>query len=40
MDDEQLSNLSFMHIHKHVQVDLDMPTDGFVNRRSRRLDFS
>jgi hypothetical protein len=40
MGDERLSNLSLMHIHRHVQVDLDMITDGFANRRNLCLDFS
>jgi hypothetical protein len=40
MDDEQLHNLSLMHIHRHVQVDLAMTIDDFVSRRNRRLDFS
>jgi hypothetical protein len=30
--DEQLSNLSLMHIHRHVQVDLDDSIDDFVSR--------
>ena len=29
MGDERLSNLSLMHIHRHVQVDLDMIIDDF-----------
>jgi hypothetical protein len=40
MNDERLSNLSLMHIHRHVQVDLVMIIDDFVSRRNRRLDFS
>ena len=40
MGDERLSNLSLMHIHRHVQVDLDMITDGFAYRRNLCLDFS
>ena len=37
--DERLSNLSLMHIHRHVQIDLDMIIDAFVSRRNQRLDF-
>jgi len=37
---ERLTNLSLMHIHRHVQVDLDMSIDDFVSRRNGRLDFS
>ena len=40
MGDERLSNLSLMHIHRHVQVDLDMIINDFVSRRNWRLDFS
>jgi hypothetical protein len=27
--DERLSNLSLMHVHRHVQVDLNMIIDDF-----------
>jgi hypothetical protein len=29
-----------MHIHKHIQVDMDMIIDDFVSRKNLRLDFS
>ena len=32
MGDERLSNLSLMHIHRHVQVDLYMFIDHIVSR--------
>ena len=38
--DELQSNLSLMHINRHLQVDLDMIIDDFVSRRNRRLDLS
>ena len=40
--DEPMSNLSLMHIHKHVQVELDIIIDDFVSKTksNRRLDDS
>jgi hypothetical protein len=39
MGDEQLSNLSFVHIYRPVKVDMDMIIDDLVSRRNLCLDF-
>ena len=39
MGDERLSNLSLLHIHRHMNVDIDATIVDFVGRKSRRLDF-
>jgi hypothetical protein len=40
MGDERLFNLSLMDIHRHLQSDMDINIDDFVNRRNQCLEFS
>ena len=39
MGDERLSNLSLLHVHRHLNVDVDTAINDFISRKSRRLDF-
>ncbi|XP_063416002.1 zinc finger MYM-type protein 1-like [Mytilus trossulus] len=39
MGDERLSNLSLLHIHRHLNVDIDASITDFIGRKNRRLDF-
>lgn len=40
MGDERLSNLSLMHVHRQIPVEIDKVLSEFINRKNRRLDFS
>ena len=39
MGDERLSNLSLLHIHRHLNVDVGASITNFIGRTNRRLDF-
>jgi hypothetical protein len=39
MGDERLSNLSLLHVHWHLNVDVDTAINDFISSKSRRLDF-
>jgi hypothetical protein len=40
MGDERLSNLSLMHVHRQIPVEIDKVLSEFINGNNRRLDFS
>ena len=39
MGDERLSNVFLLHVHRHLNVDVDTAIKDFISRKSRRLNF-
>ena len=39
MNNDRLSSLALMHIHRHFRVDLDKVMEKFVSAKTRRTDF-